>query len=619
VFSRNGCDAAVNQCLRAGLRLTDERERAEIASIVDERTGGLPEEDLHVLGFWEWREGLLAGLAAHHAGLVPAFKETVEECFVRGLVKAVFATETLALGINMPARTVVIEKLVKFNGETHADITPAEYTQLTGRAGRRGIDIEGHALVLWNRGMDPLAVAGLASTRTYPLRSSFRPTYNMAVNLVAQVGRDVAREILETSFAQFQADRAVVGLARAVRRNEEGLEGYAEAMTCHLGDFREYAALRNEIRNVEKEGAKARAASRRAEAALSLEALKTGDVIRIPAGRRAGYAVVVQPSKSYRGEPAAPTVLTEDKQVRRLTLVDVPEPVEALTRVKVPPHFNAKSPKSRRDLATSLRIAVPHEPPPRKRAREAAEGEEGRVDDLRRRMRAHPCHQCPDREEHARWAERWWRLKRETVGLQRKVEGRTNSVAKTFDRICSLLDEMGYLSQDGSRVTPQGETLRRLYTEKDLLAAECLRLGLWKRLDPAELAAVVSALVHEPRRDEADPSPRLPTDEVAEAVAGMNRVWSEIEDHERDLGLPLTADPDAGMAWMMHRWASGQRLDAVLRGQDMAAGDFVRRCKQVVDLLDQIGDAAPEPTLRATARKAVDAVMRGVVAADRLD
>ena len=619
IFSRAGCDAAVRQLLLDGMRLVPEQEGERIRRLVEERVQSLLDEDLSVLGYWDFVEGLTRGFAAHHAGMLPTFREIVEELFTAGRIRAVFATETLALGINMPARTVVIEKLVKFNGETHADITPAEYTQLTGRAGRRGIDIEGHALVLWNRGMDPLAVAGLASTRTYPLRSSFRPTYNMAVNLVAQVGRDVAREILETSFAQFQADRAVVGLARAVRRNEEGLEGYAEAMTCHLGDFREYAALRNEIRNVEKEGARARAASRRAEAALSLEALKTGDVIRIPAGRRAGYAVVVQPSKSYRGEPAAPTVLTEDKQVRRLTLVDVPEPVEALTRVKVPPHFNAKSPKSRRDLATSLRIAVPHEPPPRKRAREAAEGEEGRVDDLRRRMRAHPCHQCPDREEHARWAERWWRLKRETVGLQRKVEGRTNSVAKTFDRICSLLDEMGYLSQDGSRVTPQGETLRRLYTEKDLLAAECLRLGLWKRLDPAELAAVVSALVHEPRRDEADPSPRLPTDEVAEAVAGMNRVWSEIEDHERDLGLPLTADPDAGMAWMMHRWASGQRLDAVLRGQDMAAGDFVRRCKQVVDLLDQIGDAAPEPTLRATARKAVDAVMRGVVAADRLD
>ncbi len=619
IFSRVGCDAAVRQLLVDGMRLIPEREGDRIRRLVEERVRGLAAEDLAVLGYWDFVEGLTRGFAAHHAGMLPTFREIVEELFTAGRIRAVFATETLALGINMPARTVVLEKLVKFNGETHADVTPAEYTQLTGRAGRRGIDIEGHAVVLWNRGMDVLALAGLASTRTYPLRSSFRPTYNMAVNLVAQVGREVAREVLETSFAQFQADRAVVGLARAVRRNEEALEGYAEAMECHLGDFREYAALRNEIREVEKEGAKARAASKRAEAALSLEALRIGDVIRIPAGRRAGYAVVVQPSKSYRGEPASPTVLTEDKQIRKLTLVDVPVPVEPLTRMKVPSHFNSKSPKARRDLATTLRIAVPHEPPPRRQGREAAAGEEGRVAELRRQMKAHPCHQCPEREDHARWAERWWRLKRETVGLQRKVEGRTNSVAKTFDRICTLLSQMGYLSPEGDSVTPQGEHLRRLYTEKDLLAAECLRLGLWKRLDPAELAAVVSTLVHEPRRDEVDPNPVLPTDAVTEAVTGMTRLWADLEDRERDLGLPLTGDPDAGMAWMMHRWASGQRLEAVLRGQDMAAGDFVRRCKQVVDLLDQIGDAAPEPALRATARKATDQVMRGVVAADRLD
>jgi ATP-dependent RNA helicase HelY len=445
----------------------------------------------------------------------------------------------------------------------------------------------------------------------------------MAVNLVAQVGRETAREILETSFAQFQADRAVVGIARAVRRNEEGLEGYAEAMQCHLGDFAEYAALRREVARLEKEGAKARSASRRAAAAISLEALRIGDVIKVPAGRRAGWAVVVQPARSHRGEAPAPSVVTEDKHLVRLTLNDVPEPVEPVTRVKVPPHFNARSPKARRDLATSLRIAVPHDPPPSRGAGRAAAypvlSEDDRIAELRRQLKAHPCHQCPDREEHARWAERWWRLKRETVGLQRKVEGRTNSVARTFDRICELLAEMGYLSADGAAVTQQGETLRRLYTEKDLLAAECLRLGLWKRLDPAGLAAVVSALVHEPRRDEVDPAPRVPTEEVAEAVREMQRIWGQLEGRERDLGLPLTGDPDAGMAWMMHRWASGRRLEEVLRGSDMAAGDFVRRCKQVVDLLGQVGDAAGEPALRTTARRAVDAVMRGVVAADRLD
>jgi ATP-dependent RNA helicase HelY len=624
IFSRVGCEAAVGQLLRDGVRLIPEAEGDRIRRTVEERVSSLADEDLGVLGYWDFVDGLTRGFAAHHAGMLPTFREIVEELFTAGRIRAVFATETLALGINMPARTVVIEKLVKFNGETHADITPAEYTQLTGRAGRRGIDIEGHALVQWNRGMDPLAVAGLASTRTYPLRSSFRPTYNMAVNLVAQVGRETAREILETSFAQFQADRAVVGLARAVRKNEEGLEGYAEGMACHLGDFSEYAALRHEIARLEKDGARERSASRRAEAAVSLETLRIGDVIRIPSGRRAGYAVVVQPSKSYRGETPAPTVVTEDKQLLKLTLVDVPTPVEAIAHVKVPPHFNAKSPKARRDLATSLRIAVPHDPPPSRSRGAGSHGdgpsaEDARIAELRRQLKAHPCHQCPDREDHARWAERWWRLKRETVGLQRKVEGRTNSVARTFDRICRLLSEMGYLSETGDAVTPQGENLRRLYTEKDLLAAECLRLGVWKRLDPAGLASVVSALIHEPRRDETDPSPRMPNEDVAEAVREMTRLWSVLEDRERELGLPLTGDPDAGMAWMMHRWASGRQLEEVLRGSDMAAGDFVRRCKQVVDLLGQIGDAAPEPTLRATSRKAIDAVMRGVVAADRLD
>ncbi|CAN7441892.1 DEAD/DEAH box helicase [Knoellia sp. LjRoot47] len=622
IFSRMGCEAAVGQLLSTDTRLIPQREGERIRRHVEERMGSLAEEDLGILGYFDFVEGLSRGFACHHAGMLPLFREIVEELFTAGRIRAVFATETLALGINMPARTVVLEKLVKFNGEAHVDVTPAEYTQLTGRAGRRGIDIEGHAVVQWSRGLDPIAVGGLASTRTYPLRSSFRPTYNMAVNLVAQVGRQVAREILETSFAQFQADRAVVGLATKVRRNEEALDGYAESMHCHLGDFREYAALRRAIADAEKDGAKKRSASRRAEAAISLENLKVGDVVKVPAGRRSGWAVVVQSARTGKGAPSGPGVVTEDRQFRRLTLTDVPVPVEAATRITVPKHFNPKSPKSRRDLATTMRIAVPHDPPPKamsaKEAGLEAAQENDRIAHLRTELKAHPCHQCPEREDHARWAERWHRLKRETSGLQRKVEGRTNSVARTFDRICVVLRQLGYLDDD-SAVTDRGERLRRLYTERDLLAAECLRRDVWKRLDAPGLAACVSTLVHEPRHEQADPSPRMPNDEVAAAVTEMQRLWSELDDLEGEHGLETTMAPDGGMAWMVHRWASGERLDAVLRGQDMAAGDFVRRCKQIVDLLGQIADAATDTELRRSARKAIDGVRRGVVAADRLD
>jgi ATP-dependent RNA helicase HelY len=610
IFSRAGCDAAVQQCLRWGLRLTTPEEARLIREFAEERTAELAESDLAVLGYWEWLDGLEHGLAAHHAGLLPTFKEVVESLFARGLIKAVFATETLSLGINMPARSVVLERLVKWNGETHADITPGEYTQLTGRAGRRGIDVEGHAVVVWQPGVDPVAVAGLASTRTYPLRSSFRPTYNMAVNLVDQVGRERAREILETSFAQFQADRAVVGLARQVRRNTEGLEGYLEAMTCDRGDFAQYAALRRAIKDRETELAKGRSASRKAAAAASLEALRIGDVIRVPTGRRAGYAVVVVPDRTMGLDGPRPTVLMVDRQVRRITAADLPGPVESMARVRVPRDFNARSPQSRRDLASALRSAMPHDPPAG-RHKGLQVDEDADLARLRRELRAHPCHSCPDREEHARWGERWTRLKAETEALTRRVEGRTNSVARTFDRVCELLSELGYL--DGDTVTSEGQRLRRLYTELDLLTAECLRAGAWDDLDGPGLASVLSALVHESRREEQGTAPRVPGGAVEDALREMVRIWAGLEDREREHRLPVSGEPDAGLAWAMHRWARGQSLETVLRDSDLAAGDFVRRCKQLVDLLGQVADASSGP-VRRSAQDAIERVRRGVVA-----
>ena len=262
IFSRNACTAAVHQCLVAGIRLTNAEERSQIREVVFRATAKIPEEDLVVLGFAEWLEGLERGIAAHHAGLLPSFKETVEELFQRGLVKCVFATETLALGINMPARTVVLEKLVKWNGEAHVAISPGEFTQLTGRAGRRGIDIEGNAVILWSKEIDSGSVAGLASTRTYPLKSSFKPTYNMTINLISRFGSVSARESLESSFAQYQADKAVVGLARQIKRNEKAIDELRETMVCHAGDFEEYAEIRAEIRAIEKSFAKLTKAKR---------------------------------------------------------------------------------------------------------------------------------------------------------------------------------------------------------------------------------------------------------------------------------------------------------------------------------------------------------------------
>ncbi|MFF5706993.1 DEAD/DEAH box helicase [Streptomyces sp. NPDC012794] len=637
IFSRAGCEAAVQQCLYAGLRLNDDTARLRVREIVEERTASIPAEDLHVLGYYEWLEGLERGIAAHHAGMLPTFKEVVEELFVRGLVKAVFATETLALGINMPARTVILEKLVKWNGEQHADITPGEYTQLTGRAGRRGIDVEGHAVVLWQRGMDPVQLAGLAGTRTYPLRSSFRPSYNMAVNLVSQFGRHRSRELLETSFAQFQADRAVVGISRQVQRNEEGLEGYREGMTCHLGDFEEYARLRRELKDRETDLAKQGAAQRRAQAASSLEKLKPGDVIHVPTGKFAGLALVLDPGvpggrvNGHRGhdyhEGPRPLVLTAERQVKRLAAIDFPVPVEAIDRMRIPKTFNARSPQSRRDLATALRNKAGHVHPQRHRPGRAAAADDREIARLRTELRAHPCHGCDEREDHARWAERYHRLKRDTQQLERRIEGRTNTIARTFDRIHALLTELDYLRED--EVTAHGKRLARLYGELDLLASECLREGVWEGLSPAELAACVSALVFEARQSDDAAPPKVPGGAAKAALGEMVRIWGRLDALEEEHRINQAEgvgqrEPDLGFAWAAYQWASDKSLDEVLREAEMPAGDFVRWCKQVIDVLGQIAQAAPASTappssaggstVARNARKAVDALLRGVVA-----
>jgi ATP-dependent RNA helicase HelY len=611
IFSRAGCDAAVRSCVQSGMWLTGEDERSEIEAIAEARTAGLASEDLAVLGYWDWLDGLRRGLAAHHAGLVPAFKETVEELFSAGLVKAVFATETLALGINMPARSVVLDRLRKFNGDTHVDLTPGEYTQLTGRAGRRGIDLEGHGVVIWGPQVDPRQVAGLAATRTYPLLSSFRPSYNMAVNLVGQMGRAAARELLETSFAQFQADRSVVGLARQLHALEAAAARERDEATCERGDIAEYARLRAELSSAEAGAARLNRATARAEAEASLEALSVGDVIHVPSGRRAGRAVVLGTGASVSGE-ARPLVLTEDRWAGRISSTDFPTPAEVLGRLRVSKNFNHRSAQARRDLAASLRqLDIPA---PRRRRRAASVDEE-RIFALREQLKAHPCHDCLDREEHVRSLQRASRIERELDALRHRVDARTDSLARTFDRVCDLLDELGYL--DGDTRTERGDQLSRVWAETDLLTVQAVRVEVLDHLAPAELAAVVSALVYESRRDD-QPVPVPPSGEVADALASLTRQWARLTEIEAGHGLPRTRPPDPGLAGGVLAWARGQPLGEALRayaGDELSAGDFVRWCRQVIDLLEQLARAVESGPLATSARAAANLCRRGVVLA----
>jgi len=496
IFSRNNCDAAVRQCLAAGIRLTNSEERKEIRATIARNMKNLAEDDLVVLGYYEWADALERGIAAHHAGLLPAFKVTVEELFQKGFVKAVFATETLALGINMPARTVVLEKLSKWNGEGHVAISPGEYTQLTGRAGRRGIDIEGNAVILWNNDLDSTSVGGLASTRTYPLKSSFKPTYNMSINLISQFGSSRARTSLESSLAQFQADKAVVGLAKQIRKNETARDELFKQVECHLGNFLEYAAMRGEIKKLETDGRKS------------------------------------------------------------------------------------------------------------KRKRHEIEEEIG---DIRKRLKRHPSHACPDRENHSRLTERAQRLQREIDGLSERIDSRTNVIAKRFDRIKIILDRFGYIKND--LITDSGRLLAKIYGETDLLIAESIQAGVFSKLSPSDLVSVISACIYESRSDE---GAKIPRGDVQTALSEVSKIYAKIHDAESDMNLEPLRAPDFGFCWASHKWASGHSLTSILKGSDLTVGDFVRAIKQIIDLLRQLRSAAPD--LQQVIDQSLKQIDRGVIA-----
>jgi ATP-dependent RNA helicase HelY len=629
VFSRAGCDAAVKQCLRSSLRLTSEEERARIAEVIDRRTADLNEADLIVLDYHEWREGLLRGLAAHHAGMLPIFRHTVEELFTAGLVKAVFATETLALGINMPARTVVLERLVKFNGEQHVQLTPGEYTQLTGRAGRRGIDVEGHAVVLWHPDVEPAEVAGLASTRTFPLRSSFAPSYNMTINLVHQMGPTQAHKLLESSFAQYQADRSVVGQVRGIERGERILGEIAAELGGRDSQILDYVRLRMQISERERAQSRASRLQRRKAVNDALASLRRGDIITIAHGRRSGLAVVLEPDRD--GDDPRPLVLTEHRWAGRISSADYSGATGPVGSMHLPKRVEHRNPRVRRDISSALRSAASGLDVPSAKGKRSGPPKEPDVDpelaSLREQLRRHPAHHLPDREEKARLAERYLRIERDNEQIRQKVAAATNSLARTFDRIVVLLTERGFIKGgDGDpRVTEDGRLLARIYSESDLLVAESLRSGIWEGLDAAELAAVLSAVLFESRGDTpgAPEGVDVPTGKLRRALNQTRRLWTELRADEQRHRISQSREPDDGFVPAIYRWATTGDLTSALAASDtwgsgspLSAGDFVRWCRQVLDLLDQVRNAAPTPALRATAKRAINDIRRGVVAVD---
>ena len=582
LFSRAGCDAAVDECISQGLRLTSDEEIEFIRNFVQGYIDDLSSDDLVALKAHRWQMALEAGIASHHAGLLPRFKEVVEKLFQLGYLKLVFATETLSLGINMPAKSVLIEKLTKWNGEQHVQLSPGEYTQLTGRAGRRGIDIEGNSIIIWHQNLDPIALGNLASTRTYPLRSSFKPGYSMAVNILSTLGFEHSRALLERSFAQYQADKSVAKLLIERNKHNEGIEGFFEAMTCDQGDFQQYMEIRRRITDLEK-----------GKSPYTIQ-YQRGDVVELSRGRHSLPAIVTHARKDSRGKSTYYIIDAKGK-----TSVLQGQPV-VLGKIRLKESFN---PKRAGDVLQQLW-----------QFSGTSKGINVDLDSLRIELRNHPCHSCKDRDQHARWGERWIQAKRDKERLDNSIQRRTNVLRQDFERIIKILLDLRYLhtTEDGYQLNDSAQLLKRIHTESDLLLAQVLQALDFSNTDSHLFAALMSTLVFESRADRDQRGPRLHHPEFKELYAEIHGISQSISTVEDIHGYHSGQKLDQGFAWTVYQWAKGVRLTELLSKSEISAGDFVRSMRRLLDLLEQIS-RLNLPVTSNLAHQSIKSLKRGIL------
>jgi ATP-dependent RNA helicase HelY len=426
----------------------------------------------------------------------------------------------------------------------------------------------------------------------------------MAVNMIRNYTRSEAEHLVNSSFAQFQADRDVVKLERAVETNSAYLASYKERMKCDRGDFEEYWTLVKKKRNTEK---KAPGEPRDRKVLDAISRLRRGDVIDVPTGKKKGRYAVIEVSQSRSERRPKVLALSESRSLQRFASTDFHEPPSAIATLRLPKGFQMRDAGARRDVAARLKTVVP------KRMKESdAPGRQTKgIEKLEEQLVEHPCHSCPELKRHVHFAERAERLRKEISGYERRINRRTGTLARRFDQVVEVLEALDYV--DGWMLTGRGERLTRVYNESDLLVVEAVERDLFSGLDAAELAAVCSSLVYEARGPDLGLVAEMPTRASDTVWKSLMKLWRQIRREEESRSLELTREPDPGFAERAHMWASGKPLEIVLE-EDDAPGDFVRSVKQLIDLLRQLEEVAPSDELAECVSEAITNLSRGVVA-----
>jgi ATP-dependent RNA helicase HelY len=585
IFSRNQCDEAAKSCLKMGISLTTAAEKKEIVAIAHERLTSFSDDDLAALEFTQFVKQLEAGIGSHHAGIVPTFKEIVETCFARGLVKVVFATETLAVGINMPARAVVLDKITKFNGENHQMLKPSDFAQLTGRAGRRGLDDIGHALVVWNPFVTFEQVATLVASRSFVLNSAFRPTYNMAANLIRSTSQVQARHLLNLSFAQFQSGKDVVEIQARIQRRSKERDRLLLQAESPFGDIEEYRLQKS-------------SKAQPSEIDQSLSELRPGDVIEAGSVSHTERMVVL--TVAQRSDGTKITALSRSRSVQTFSVRDFVQPVMTLGYVKLPSPFAPNNHKFLKEASSRLATAKIKQASRAKYSKKSKQAEHAVASD-------------PDLKFRLIAAESAARIDRELEQLEKRVSNSTQSVSNKFDELVKLLTEWGFV--DDWSLTQRGQMLSHIFHESDLLIANCVSEGIFEGLSAPNMAAMASVFVFQARGGEESVAGHFPNHELKSRWKSAAKLSQRLAIAETNHGLVLHRGPEAGFMGAALDWASGTPLVDVLEEDELTAGDFVRTIKQLIDLLRQLSIVLLEESDRNAASEAAEMCFRGVVAA----
>ncbi len=634
VFSRLGCEREAIETIRTSGDLTSKAEKKAIEKAVQAAIAHTPGM-MTSNATKAWLERLPSGVAPHHAGLLPPLKLLIEELYQANLLKVVFATETLAAGINMPARTVVITSLSKRTDEGHRMLTVGEFAQMTGRAGRRGMDTVGYGVVYGSHRYKVEDVAALFKGQAEPLRSRFTLNYNMVINLTHQYDELQARRIVEQCFSQFQ-NNATVGHLRTLRdhaktklagrdtRCPKFPEEHERSVILpqYLANKRRWDEGSDNVKDLEKglrgqnekEADRAilaapfnsfvvvkRAAAPRAEVAILLDKYKSKKGLQFGALLGSGHVIRLGGRDLVLATGAAVKGVPDD-----LRFAAEPMSYLQLKRVKLDPK-TWNSWLDQAGIDPEALIPPSKEPPKLVAARRVLE--EAEAD-----WQASTCYNCNKLNLCKAEEKDLFRLRKDVKSYEEQIEAIRGKFWHQFKALRTVLERGDFLR--GRELLPRGVALANLRTQNELVAADTLASGLLEGLDPAELAAVVSVMIAEPPRGRMAWRPLRYSQRVyniTEQMVDLATHLDKIEDRvQKEFGDPnpscMVATEYAGM---VQAWASGHAWAHVVEMAGIDEGQLVRHLRQVIDMLNQIKDVP------GNSRSFGDRVMEAIGAVDR--